>query len=364
MTKTWIVIGLALAACGKSDKKAGEGGGAGTAATGGPPGVAEWMPKDAAKLWEGAWSTRMSPLSASKKSSTSMAGDPVAVEVKGNKATVSDGTAEATMDFSLRGPCEARFAEPITEGSMKGGTSYHDTMFVVQNGALVVGSGAAGYRKGKAAVVCSEGMDGGITFCDDKGVGATYADKFGGKWEKKDTTCVWSQADGKDVLTVGSGDWAPKLQADGDVLTSQQFLDFVKYTKKAKDYADAKAMVQAEVDAKNPAKKAIAAGGVVGKTDTITSFNATWGSDKSLKGKPFEITALWLNSNTMTSNGETTYNGILTDKVGGDFTLACDLGKTKPPDDLKQGDKVTAKGTVTESFDKPELDDCALTKAP
>ncbi len=277
MTKTWIVIALSLVACGKSDKKAGEGGGGAAATKGGPPGAAEWMQKDTEALWQGAWATRMSPLHASKKKSTTMAGDPVAVEIKGNKATVSDGTAEATMDFSLRGPCEARFAEPITEGDMKGGTSYHDVMFVVQNGALVVGSGASGYRKGKTAVVCSEGMQGGVTFCDDKGVGATYKDSFG-KWEKKDTTCVWSQADGKDVLTIGTGDWAPKLTADGDVLMSDQFRDFVKYTKKAKDYADAKAQVQVEIDSKDPAKKALAAGGVVGKTDTITSLNATWGS--------------------------------------------------------------------------------------
>jgi hypothetical protein len=356
--KTWLMIGLSLAACGKSDKNSGGGGGA----TKGPPGVAEWMPKDAAALWEGAWATRMSPLAGSKKKSTTMAGDPVAVEIKGGKATVSDGTVEASMNFAVRTPCEAQFAEPITEGSMKGGTSYHSMMFVVQNGALVVGSGAAGYRKGKTAVVCSEGMDGGVTLLDDKGTCITWSEKFG-KWEKKDTTCAWSQADGKDVLTIGTGDWAPKLQADGDVLTSEQFRDFVKYTKKATDYADAKAQVQAEVDAKDPSKKAIKAGGEVGKTDTITNLNATWGTDKSLLGKPFEITALWLNSNKMTSNSETTYNGILTDKVGGDFTLACDLGKTAPPE-LTQGDKVTAKGTVAESFDKPELEDCTLTKAP
>ncbi len=66
----------------------------------------------------------------------------------------------------------------------------------------------------------------------------------------------------------------------------------------------------------------------------------------------------------MTSNGETTHNGILTDKVGGDFTLACDLGKTPPPEGLKQGDKVTAEGTVGESFDKPSLEGCTVAKAP
>ena len=358
MKTTWIAIGLALAGCGKTS---GTGGGGDDAKS--PKEFSAWMPKDATTLWQGAWATRMNSLASSKKTHTSMAGDPVAVDVKGNKATVSDGAAEVTMDFSLRGPCEARFAEPITEGSMKGGTSYHDLMFVVQNGAIVVGSGAGGYRKGKAALVCSEGMEGGVTIVDDKGACTTWADHFG-KWESKPGTCAWSQDGGKDVLTIGTGDWKTVVQAEGDVLTSEQFRDFVKYTKRAKDYADAKAQMQAEVDASDPSKKAVKAGGVVGKTDTIVSLNATWGSDKSLKGKPFEITAVWLNSNTMTSNGETTYNGILTDKVSTDFTLTCNLGKTPPPEGLVQGDKVTAKGTVGESFDKPELDGCTLAKAP
>lgn len=352
-----IAVGLAVVGCGKGDKGGGGGGGGKL-----PKEVAAWMPKDAETAWQGAWATRMSPLAAGKKGSTSMAGDAVAVEVTGKKAKVSDGTAEVTMDFSLKAPCEARFAEPITEGSMKGGTAYHDMIFVIQNGALVVGSGAAGYRKGKTAVVCHEGMDGGVTVVDEKGC-TTWDDKFG-KLESKPNTCAWSQADGKDLLTIGTGDWAAKVTAEGDVLTSEQFRDFVKYTKKAKDYADAKAQTQAEVDAKDPAKKAAKAGGEVGKTDTIKNLNATWGTDKSLKGKPFEITAKWLNSNTMESGGKTTYNGILTDEVGTDFTLACDMGETKPPDGLVQGDKVTAKGTVDESFDKPELKNCTVTKAP
>jgi hypothetical protein len=292
-----------------------------------------------------------------------MAGDPVALEVKGNKATATDGTVEAAMDFSIKSPCEARFSESITEGSMKGGKSHHDMMFVVQNGALVVGSGAGGYRKGKAAIVCSEGMDGGVTIVGEDGKCVTWSNKFD-KYEKKDNTCAWSQDGGKDILTVGTGDWASKLEADGDVLMSSQFKELTKYTKKAKDYADAKAQLQGEVDAKNPSKQAEKAGGVVGKTDTVLSLIATWGGDKSLKGKPFEITAQYLNSNSMTSNGAKTYNVILTDKVGGDssLTLSCDLGAKEPPKDLKQGDKVKAKGTVDESFDKPSLKDCTIEK--
>jgi hypothetical protein len=358
--KTWIAVGaLVLGGCGKGDK-GDKGGGAGGGKL--PKEIAAWMPKDGEAAWQGAWATRMSPLAASKKTSTSGAGDAIALEVKGNKATASDGTAEVTMDFALKAPCEARFSEPITEGSMNGGTSYHDIIFVIQNGALVIGSGAAGYRKGKTAIVCHEGMEGGITVLDEKGC-TTWDDKFG-KLESKSNTCAWSQVDGKDVLTIGSGDWAPKLQAEGDVLTSEQFRDFVKYTKKAKDYADAKAQMQAEVDAKDPSKQAIKAGGEAGKTDTIKNLIATWGTDKSLKGKPFEITAKWLNASTWTSNNETSHSGILADEVGTDFTLTCNLGKTAPPEGLKQGDKVTAKGTLDESFDKPELKDCTVAKAP
>jgi len=358
--KTWMAVGLLVVGSVGCKKKEGAGGGGGGGAM--PKEWAAWMPKDAEAQWQGAWATRMSPLTGSKKKSTSMAGDAVAVEVKGKAATVTDTTVEAAMEFALKSPCEAQFTEAITEGSMKGGKAYHEMIFVIQNGALVVGSGAGGYRKGKAAIVCSEGMEGGVTIVDDKGECTTWADKFG-KVESKKNTCAWSQADGKDVLSIGTGDWSTKVTADGDVLMSDQFKDFVKYTKKAKDYADAKAITQGEVDGKDPSKLAIKAGGEVGKTDTIKNFQATWGTDKSLKGKPFEITAKWLNSNTMTSNGETTYNGILTDEVGKDFTLACDMGKTKPPE-LTQGDKVIAKGTVDEMFDKPELKDCTVTKAP
>ena len=66
----------------------------------------------------------------------------------------------------------------------------------------------------------------------------------------------------------------------------------------------------------------------------------------------------------MTSNDKTEYTISLTDKVSeSNLTLSCRLGATKPPEGLKKGDKVKAKGTVDESFDKPELKDCTIAKA-
>ena len=185
--KTWIAFGIAalsLAGCGKKDGDGGGGGGGAKDKT--PEAFAAWMPKDAAKLWEGAWATRMSSLMnvKTKKGYTSMAGDPVAVEVKGDKATVWDGETEQSMGFQVYSPCVARFTEALTEGSMKGGFAYHDQMFVIRNGAIAVGSGGAGFRRGKAAVVCAEGMSGGVTILDDKGTCTSWGKKFG-DWESK-----------------------------------------------------------------------------------------------------------------------------------------------------------------------------------
>ena len=361
--KTWIAVGLTVVAFGAAcKKKTGSGGGGDDGEPAAPSAFAAWMPKDAAKLWDGAYSTRMH-LQSNKKTYTSMAGDPVALEIKGNKATAFGGEKDQELGFSLESPCAARFAEAITEGSMKGGTSYNTMIFVVENGAIVVGSGAGGYRKGKAALVCSEGSNSGVHIVDDKGACVTWEKKFR-DWESKPNTCAWSQKDGKDVLTIGTGDWNTVVTADGDVLESDQFREWQKYHTKAKDFADAKAKVTATLKADDPGEQAKAKGGVAGKTDTVVSLIATFSSDPSLKGKPVELTVQYLNSNSSTSNGKTTHNVMLVDsKDMIDLSIACDLGETAPPDGLTQYDKVTVKGTVGESFGKPELEGCTVTKA-
>lgn len=366
MKKTAIAITMAALALGGCKKKDGGGESSGggeapkAAEGGGPAGFAAWQQKDAAKLWEGAWKGRMSIESAPKKGYSSMAGDQAAYEVKGDKATVTNGTAEVTMKFALTAPCQATFTEDITEGSMKGGQAFHQKTFVVENGALVIGEAAVGYRKGKTALVCSSD---GVTIVDDKGACMTWSNHFN-KWDSKPDTCVWSQDGGKDMLAIGTGDWARKVYAAGDVLTAEQFRDEAKYTEKAADLATAKKTVGDAVKKDDPAEQAKLAGGVAGKTDTIASLTVSLGADETLKGKPVEVTGIVKQTGTMTANGEVTQQTLLKDVDSKDekIDMFC-TGKTAPPDGIKNGDKVTAKGTIDKSFGKPELKDCTITAA-
>ncbi len=366
--KTWIALGIAaLSLAGCSKKEGGGGGGGGRDMEKTPEAFAAWMPKDAAKLWDGAWATRMTSLMnvKKKKSHTSMAGDPVAVEVKGDKATVWDGESEHTLGFHVASPCEARFTEALTEGSMKGGFAYHDQMFVIRNGAIAVGSGSAGFRRGKAAVVCAEGMSSGVTILDDKGACTRWSKKFG-DWESKPETCVWSQKDGKDLLTIGTGDWATFVYADGDALVSEQFVDAEKLTKRTKDFAEAKALVRETIDEKDPGVQAKKAGGVVGKTDTVVSLTASLAADKSLAGKAMELTAVVSQVGTFTSNGKTSHSVRVKDLDAKDtkFDMPCELGETAPAPEIKNDLKVVVKGTLKESFGTPALEPCTIAVAP
>ena len=329
-----------------------------------PESVMAWMPKGAAEAWQGAWNGR---LTLEMGGTHSMAGDPAAIEIKGDKATVFDGKKETQLGFVVESPCTVRFDQALTEGSMKGGTAYHHKQFAMKDGKLLVGEGAAGYRKGKTAIVCTTGSQGGIYVVPEAGDCQVWEKKFD-KWESKKDTCAWSQADGKDVLTLGTGDWASKVTADGDVLADDQFMQFVKegLHEKAADYAAAKEWVTAKVKADDPGEQAKAAGGKVGDTSTIVSLNASYAADKSLKGKPLEIKAQFLNasSSTSSSGGTTTnfYSAQLVDsKDQTKFTLSCETKEEVKG--FKQFDKVIAKGTIGDSFGKPSLEDCTLTKA-
>ena len=357
--KRWIAISLslvALAGCKKKDT-------AGEPSSGGAPGMS-WLPADAHEAWEGAWVTRMH-LQSDKKAYTTLAGDPVALEIKGTKVTAFGGDKDQQLALSFESPCSARFAETITEGSMKGGTSYTSKTFVVENGALVVGDGEVGYRKGKAAIACTSGDD--VYLLDEKGT-CTYWKKEFKDWQKwPDAKCTWSQKDGKDVLAIGEGDRADVLIATGDVLASESFRDDAKrgHHARAKDFADAKAQVTAKLAADDPGTRAKAKGGVAGKTETVLSLIATLTSDPSLKGKPIELSAQYLNSSSSTSGGKTTHNVMIVD--GKDMTelaIPCELGETAPPEGLVPYDKVNVKGTVGEAFGKPELEGCTIAKAP
>lgn len=352
----WIVVVAFAAACGgKKDDGAGGGSGGGGDSGDMPAEFSAWMPKGATEAWAGAHSSR---LMYGGGSTMSMAGNPVALQITGGTAKVFDGNKEAELEFAIDSPCGVVFREKGKDGS----TRYYHKNFLVRDGKLLAGDGAVGYRKGKTALVCTSGMD-GVFVVDDKGCKA-FRQRFGDKWESEAKKCAWSSENGKDVVTLGEGDWARKLVADGDYLISDQFSDEAKLHAKAASYDEAKASVTAKVKEKDPGEIAKAAGGVVGRTDTIASVAATYAADKkSLDGKPLEITALHFSTSTMTANGKKSHIVSLVDsKEQTKITMSCHMTE-EPPKDIKQYEKVTAKGTVRESFGTAGLEPCTLAVA-
>lgn len=187
-----------------------------------PPSFDAWMPEGAEAAWQGAWHTRLT-LSLTGAESP----EPITLDIDGAVAVANEGTREHALRFAVIAPCAVQLAQPIqVDGSSNGGTAYHGAQFVFERGTLRIGRGAAGYRRGKTAVVCSEGRNAGVHILDEDGVCTTWQDWFD-RWEQKPATCTWSRRDGHDVLTIGTGEWAPELVARGDILESEQFTDYV-----------------------------------------------------------------------------------------------------------------------------------------
>lgn len=326
-----------------------------------PAAFAAWMPKGANLAWEqNAWASRMQLRTSG---TMSMAGDPVAIEIKGDKAKVFDGKTDHELGFAIDAPCTVAFTKTITEGNMKGGTQTMRKHFVMAEGKFLVGDGAAGYRKGKSAFVCGHGEHEYVTL-DESGACKSHRERMG-DWEAKDVKCEWTTVDGKEALKIGEGDFPITVIADGDTLQSAQFTDGVKQNLHvaAKSWDDAKAAVTATTKANDPAEIAKAAGGKVGETGTVASLAATFAAERqSTLGKQVEVTALYMNSSSSTANGKTTHSVMLVDsKDQTKLTLPCRVEAVVK--DVKQWDKVTAKGTVAESFDKPALENCTVTKS-
>lgn len=214
MWKCGLIV--VLAACGSKG-----GGGAGGGEGNFPPEMSGFAPAGASDAWQGAWTTRMNLSDAIK-----LTDGLVALDIKGDGAKAFDGKQEIPLGFELDSPCTATFKQPITEGAMKGGTSSHTKQFVIKDGKLLAAEGSAGFRKGKAAVVCTIGMD-AVHTIDDKGACKKWSNMFD-RWSGKEEKCAWSVEGGKDVLTVGDGTWAHKVIADGDLLMDEQFSEQVK----------------------------------------------------------------------------------------------------------------------------------------
>lgn len=233
-----IWIGLMAAATSGACKKTSSSGGAlGGEKSNLPAEVAAWMPKDAAAGWEGAWSTRLTLANSGR---ISMSGDPAAIEIKGTKAKAFDGTTEHDLGFAVASPCTVAFTRKAKLAGMEGVETL-TKHYVVKDGKVLIGEGAAGYRKGKTALVCGGSSMDGYYVVSETGCNQ-FKDKFG-KPEKTTAVCVWSTEGGKDVLTLGDGDWKTKVIADGDTLQSEQFAEMTGKTTKTATYDEAKTKV-------------------------------------------------------------------------------------------------------------------------
>ncbi len=170
-----------------------------------PAELAAWMPSDAAKLWQGSFTT---PLVLND----SLAGPAEAVlDVKDGGAKAFDGASEYPLGFTIVAPCIADF-EQITGADNNAIVPTTRKFFAIRNGELVVSFGGLGVRKGKAAIVCQPGVDAVVTV-DDKGACRSW-EKLAG-WKSKPIACAWGKTDdGADRLVVDKIEFV----ADGDLL--------------------------------------------------------------------------------------------------------------------------------------------------
>lgn len=231
-----VVLGLALGACTKQSAQAD------ADEVVRPVAFAAWMPADAARAWQGAWASRLTLRTSGTMSAD---GDPAALDIRGATAIVFDGTKEHRLGFEVIAPCEAQFTRSFDDDTMKG-TAYYGMQYVIRDGTLLAGHGAAGYRRGKAAVVCARG----IHVLDANGTCTTWERLA--TWRERPESCVWSSENGKDVLTIGDGDWAIEVVAEGDILADEQFRHETAdgAHRRAKDYGDAKRAVMVATGAR------------------------------------------------------------------------------------------------------------------
>ena len=99
ITIAMLLTALTAAGCKKK-------GGGGSAAKGRelPDSVMEWTPAGADAALQGAWKARMT-LASNMGGSHSMAGDPIALDIKAETATAFDGKLEKQLSWVVESPC-------------------------------------------------------------------------------------------------------------------------------------------------------------------------------------------------------------------------------------------------------------------
>jgi hypothetical protein len=307
--------------------------------------LADWMPADAEKLWQGAWVLRLEH-----------DGPFVAVNITGGTAMQWDGTTEKPVRFAVTQPCAATF----------GGK---ELQFLIKNGAIVAGRGAAGMirgGKGSRAVVCGDGRDPNAPeegvyivkgrFCQSWKRDAQMM------WSSRDGVCAWANARGDDLIDVGTEHYYSSLVINGETAEEREFTRTAKENVRYATWDEAKQKIVPVVDEKSHLDAALQAGGVVGDTGTVAGFAATYAADKrKLISFEAEIPGTVKETTTNEAHGKiaTTFVTIVDPSQQG-VALVCEVtGEVK---DLKAGDRVVVKGRPDMRHDYARLRPCTLAK--
>lgn len=152
--------------------------------------------------------------------------------VAGDKVTIWDGTAEKTFELALISPCEAKVTEHTDGGSSS--TVKHYTL---RDGAIVMGLGDAGSRRGAEAIACVSNK---VFTLDAQGTCTEWrASMFGdGKYEQQPGTCGFRKDGDKEVFVATVHGRETVLEVHGDALLSQQLAG--THSEKVADFAAAK----------------------------------------------------------------------------------------------------------------------------
>lgn len=307
--------------------------------------MSDWMPKDADQAWQGAWLVRLVE-----------DGPIVAAEVTGDKAKIFDGVEEKEVAFKVIEPCAVAFGP-------------HEIQFLIRDGKVVSGRGAAGMRKGETAVVCGDGRDPGApeegVYIVVKNRCSTWKRDAKGAWSQRDGVCVWANARGDDLLDVGTEHYSSTLVVKGDFLEERAFTKSAQDHMRATSWDAAKTTVTGNIKPPSKLEAAKAAGGVVGDHETIAGLHATYANNpQPLVGVDIEVAGVLVETSARSSRGKVAaWLVVIADPANPKaMQLVCettaDVSKVKP------GERVVLKGVIDTRQDHARLRQCTVTAAP
>lgn len=307
--------------------------------------MGEWMPKGVLAAWQGAWLLRFVD-----------EGPLVAVNVEGEKATVFDGITETQVPFKIIEPCAVAI-------------DTRELQFLIRDGKVVSGHGAAGMRKGEKAIVCGDGRDPGApeegVYLVNKNRCKTWKRDAKGAWSSRDGVCVWANARGDDLLDVGTEHYSSTVVVKGDFLEERNFTRSSKDHTKATSWDAAKTMVTANMKPPSTLEAAKAAGGVVGDTKTIAGLHATYANSPTpLVGIELEVPGVLVEMSTQTVHGKVAFTlAVIADPATPKAKpLVCKMQGVV--NGIKPGDRVVAKGDIDTTHEYARLSRCQITKQP